>query len=247
LQQVNSEGNFYVKVNRAHAWKKAKIVVTDNKGPLLVLCVWFLGGFLVYFLGFRQGIWEAVKSSFFFKYSGNDFSVAYVTWSQGIVFGVIFSLLVQNTFAKYIPERSCRMIAKEMRGHILIIGYTHLGERLVSYFREKKMPYCLIEKDKEKVDELLRLGEPVIVDNAKEMDALTDANISNAKVVILASNNLETTLIVTKRARQFNKNCCIITRCFQDEFTEIIESLGANEVISSSKNAFDNIIEKLKL
>lgn len=139
------------------------------------------------------------------------------------------------------------MIANQMRNHMVVIGYTHLGERLVTYFREKKVPYCLIEKDKEKVDELLRLGEPVIVDDAREMDALTDANIHNAKVVILASNNLETTLIVTKRARQSNKDCCIITRCFRDEFAEIIESLGANEVISSSKNAFDNIVEKLKL
>ncbi len=137
------------------------------------------------------------------------------------------------------------MIASQMRNHIVVIGYTHLGERLVTYFREKKVSYCLIEKDKEKVDELLRLGEPVIVDDAREMDALSDANVNSAKVVILASNNLETTLIVTKRARQSNKDCRIITRCFQDEFAEIIESLGANEVISSSKNAFDNIVEKL--
>ena len=138
------------------------------------------------------------------------------------------------------------MIAGQMRNHTVVVGYTHLGERLVTFFREKKVPYCLIEKDKEKVDELLRLGEPVIVDDAREMDALNDANVFSAKTVILASNNLETTLIVTKRVRQGNKECRIITRCFQDEFAEIIEFLGANDVISSSKNAFDNIVEKLK-
>jgi Trk K+ transport system NAD-binding subunit len=46
---------------------------------------------------------------------------------------------------------------------------------------------------------------------------------------------------VTKRARDRNKKTLIIVRCYLDEFTEILESLGANEVISSSKSAFSGI------
>ena len=65
--------------------------------------------------------------------------------------------------------------------------------------------------------------------------------------MVIATNNLETALIVTKRARECNKNSLIVARCFQDEFAEIIESLGANEVISSSKNAFKDIVESLKV
>jgi CPA2 family monovalent cation:H+ antiporter-2 len=102
-----------------------------------------------------------------------------------------------------------------------------------------------VEKDKDKVDELLRLGEPVIVDDAKEWDALADANVASAKKVVIASNNLETALIVTKRVRDINKGCTIITRCFQDEFVEVIETLGADEVISSSKNAFNELVKTL--
>ena len=44
-----------------------------------------------------------------------------------------------------------------------------------------------------------------------------------------------------KRARDHNKKANIIVRCYLDEFTEILESLGANEVISSSKSAFNEI------
>ena len=43
-----------------------------------------------------------------------------------------------------------------------------------------------------------------------------------------------------------NKTCRIIARCFQDEFVEILESLGATEVISSSKNAFENIVIRMR-
>lgn len=234
-------------MNKALLFKKAKIVIKDSGLLLFLLFFWFLCGFLVYFFIFKLNFLEALKASFFFKHIENDFSAAYGMWSQGIVFGVIFTFLFQNIVEKYNPERGCRMISKEMKNHIVLIGYSHLGERLVNHFKQNKIPYCLIEKDKERIDELLRQGEPIIVDNAKELDALKDANIINAKAVIIASNNLETALIVTKRSREYNKNCLIVTRCFQDEFVEIIESLGANDVISSSKNAFEDIIEKLKV
>ena len=62
---------------------------------------------------------------------------------------------------------------------------------------------------------------------------------------MITSNSIETALIVTKRARDRNKKALIIVRCFLDEFTEILESLGANEVISSSKSAFAGISSHL--
>jgi hypothetical protein len=234
-------------MNKRFLIKKTKVILRDNKTLLFFLFFWFLGGFLVYFLVLKLNFFEALKASFFFKMAENDFSSAYGMWSQAIVFGVVLSFLMQNIFAKYNPERGCRMMAKELQDHIIIIGFSHFGERLVNHFREKKIPYCLIEKNRDKIDELLSKGEPVIIDDAKESDALADANISRAKAVIIASNNLETALIVTKRARDCNKDCQIIVRCFQDEFAEIIESLGASEVISSSKNAFDDAIKRVKI
>lgn len=227
--------------------KKIKILLADNKTLLGFFFLWFLAGFSVYFFILKLTFPEALMASFFFKRVDHDFSHAYMMWSQGIIFGVIFTFILQNVVSKYNPERGCRMIAKEMCNHIIVVGYSHLGERLVSYFRANKIPYCLIEKDKEAIDELLRDGEAIVVDNAKELDALKDAGIEKAKAVIVASNNLETALIVTKRARQYNAACQIITRCFDDQFSEIIESLGANEVISSSKNAFEDLVKMLKL
>lgn len=234
-------------MNNTLLLKKAKIIIKDSKLLLFILFLWFLGGFLVYFFILRLEFLEALKAGLFLERIEGDFSSAYGMWSQGVVFGVIFTFLFRNIIDKYNPERGCRMIAKEMQNHILVIGYSHLGARLVNYLRQNKIPYCLVEKNKDRVDELLREGEPIIVDNARELDVLKDANITNAKAVIVASNDLETALVVTKRSREYNKNCLILTRCFQDEFVEVIESLGANYVISSSKNAFEDIIEKLKV
>jgi hypothetical protein len=190
--------------------------------------------------------WEAVRACLFLKRVDNDFTTAYGMWTQGLIFGITFSVLFQNVLQKYSPERSCRMLAKELQDHVVVVGYSHLGQRLVAHFREKGIPYCVIERSREKLDDLLRDGEPVVVDDAREMDALRDARIETARAVLVASNNLETTLLVTKRTRERNPNCLIIARCYQDEFVEIVETLGANDVISSSKNAFDDIVARME-
>jgi len=221
-------------------------MLRDNRGILTILAVWFLLGFLVYRLVYGLSIWDALRASLFCKTVNGDFAGAYDTWTQGIIFGVTFSLLFQNIIEKYNPERSCRMLAREMSGHIVVVGYSNLGHRLVQYFRKEGIGYCAIERDRDKIDDLLRGGEAVIVDDAREMDAIEDANVAEAKAVILASNNLETALLVTKRVRDRNKDCRIIVRCFQDEFVEILESLGATEVISSSKNAFEDIVAGMR-
>jgi voltage-gated potassium channel Kch len=139
------------------------------------------------------------------------------------------------------------MMALEMKNHIVVIGYSHLGERIIGYLKKNKIPYSIIEKNEERVDEFLRAGEPVVVDDATETDALIDANVPLAKAVIITTDNIEASLIVTKKVREMNTKCFIITRCFRDELTEVIESLGANEVISSSKNAFEDIARKLNI
>lgn len=228
-----------------HTWFKIRLSCKDNRGILSVLGGWFVLGFLVYRFVHGMNVPDAFRACLFLKSVEGDFANAYNTWTQGIIFGVTFSLLFQNIIEKYNPERSCRMLAKEMHGHVVVVGYSNLGHRLVQHFRKKGLSYCVIERDRDKVDDLLREGEAVIVDDARELDAIEDANVAVADSVILASNNLETALLVTKRVRDRNKTCRIIARCFQDEFVEILESLGASDVISSSKDAFANIVGKM--
>jgi len=139
------------------------------------------------------------------------------------------------------------MLAREMTDHYVVIGYTHLGERLIDYFRENALPFVLIEEDKQKVDHLLKKGDSMVVGNPLEEDAMSDANISQAKVVIITIDDVEASVVLTKRIRDLNKSCLLIVRNFHDELTEVLETLGANEVISSSKAAMSQILTRLNL
>jgi len=95
------------------------------------------------------------------------------------------------------------------------------------------------------VDDLVRTGEPILVDDARQETTLTDAGVERASLIVIATNNIDTALLVTKRARERNKQARIIVRCYVDDFTEILEGLGATEIISSSKSAFREIASHL--
>ena len=139
------------------------------------------------------------------------------------------------------------MLSREVTNHVVVVGYTHLGERLVQFLRKKDLSYVLIEENRELVDHLLTEGQPVVVDNPMEMDSLKDANVRQAKAVIVTIDDVETATILTKRVRDMNKDCLLIVRNFRDELTEVLESLGANEIISSSQSAMDQILTRLNL
>ncbi len=94
------------------------------------------------------------------------------------------------------------MLASEMKDHIIVVGRGHLGSHLVDHPRETAQPYVLIEKDSLAVDDLLRAGEPVIVDDAKQESTLLDAGVERARLIVITSNVIETALLVTKRARE---------------------------------------------
>lgn len=138
------------------------------------------------------------------------------------------------------------MLATQMNNHCIIVGYTHLGARIVEHFQGLNQPYVLIERESSAVDHLVRAGEPVIVDDAKQESTLVDAGIERATLLVVASNNIETALLVTKKSREKNRTTRIVVRCYLDEFTEILESLGADEVISSSKSAFREVESHLQ-
>ncbi len=217
---------------------RVRILLRQCRYGLLLMFAWFSFGVVGFYHWHHLSLKESLLDALYLNTPDRTFWDLYSFWGQCLVFGIIVTIFILQAFERYNPLEGCRMLAREMKHHTIIIGYTHLGARIVDQYRQEGRPYVLIEKDSTAVDHLVRLGEPVIVDNAKETSTLQDAGVGHAEKIIIASNNIETSLIVTKKAREMNKSARLIVRCYLDEFTEILEGLGADDVISSSKSAF---------
>lgn len=230
---------------RRFFWIRLLIFLRQSRWGFVLIALWFALGTTAFHFWEQLPFSESLLNAIYFRSRPDSFWVLYSFWGQCVLFGIVISIFLLQALQRYNPQEGCRMLAKEMQNHVIIVGYTHLGIRIVEHLRRVKQPYVLIDKDAAAVDDLLRDGEPIIVDDAKQESSLTDAGIERAKLVIITSNNIETALLVTKHARDRNKKTLIIVRCYLDEFTEILEGLGANEVISSSKSAFSGISSHL--
>lgn len=224
---------------------KLAILLKQNRIPLAILLGWFGLGFLVH-MTLGLGIRGSLSSAFYLSFPDNDFSRAYEKWGTAVVLGMVFAFIFQSFLERYNPKEGCHLLAKEMRNHTVVIGYSHMGARLVNNFIEKKSPYVIVEDNDRLVAKLIERGEPVITEDPKEMNTLVEAGVPKARAVVIALDKTGDTVIITKRVRDLNKGCKLIVRYFEDDMAEVIEALGATEVVSSSKSAVRDILAKLE-
>jgi TrkA family protein len=230
---------------RRFFWIRIALFLRQSRWGLALLALWFAMGTILFNRVGHLSLPDAFLNATYFRVQSGSLWVIYSFWGQCVLFGIVISIFVLQALQRYNPQEGCRMLASEMKDHVIIVGRGHLGTHLVEHLRKSTQPYVLIEKDPQAVDDLIRAGEPIVVDDAKEESTLIVAGVDRAKLIVITSNVIETALLVTKRARDRNKKATIIVRCYLDEFTEILESLGANEVISSSKSAFNEIAAHL--
>jgi hypothetical protein len=230
---------------RRFVWIRIALFLRQSRWGLALLAVWFAMGTILFHHFEHLSLSEAFLNAVYLRVQPGSLWILYSFWGQCVLFGIVISIFILQAMQRYNPEEGCRMLASEMKDHVIIVGRGHLGGHLVDHLRETARPYVLVEKNSMAVDDLIRAGEPVIVDDAKEESTLIEAGVDRARLIVITSNVIETALLVTKRSRERNKKATIIVRCYMDEFTEILESPGANEVISSSKSAFNEIATHL--
>lgn len=220
---------------------RARVFLRRCRTSIALTAAWIAFGTVAYRLEHGLSFGESLKNALYLGRVRGELWDLYSWWGQTLLFGIVVSVFMMQAIQQYNPQEACRMLAREMKDHVIVVGYTHLGSRIVDHLRATRRPFVVVDRDPTAVDDLVRAGEPVIVDSAKEASTLEEAGVARADTIIVASDNIETALLVTKRSRERNKAIRIVVRCYEDEFAEILEGLGADEIISSSKSAFREV------
>src|SRR6056297_798222 len=165
------------------------------------------------------------------------------TWEifvELVFFGFLISVLLEN----YNPIITAKTLAKHQKNHSVVIGYRHLGNRIVDELRRRKKPYALIEKDEELIDELLKIGESVVVGDRIDEENLELAAIKQAKEVFLCINVPRETIVIAEKVRKMNKECDLYIRIFNEQFQHYLERDPINGfTFSTSEWALESMKE----
>ena len=193
---------------------------------LILVIFWIIGLVVFYAIEADKSFSNIILTSLLLR-EGRD-TIFYSIYR--FLFPLLFELLILSIIVTFLleyysfdPVNRARKLAKRQSDHSVVLGYNHLGERIVEFLRKHKNPYVLVEQEKELVDELISLRQPVVVGDYTNDDIIELAGIKKCKEVFCVSSNLRSSLIAAEKARELNKVCKLYMRMFDEHFREYLE------------------------
>lgn len=157
----------------------------------------------------------------------------YQAFTEVVVFGLVASMVVANVTRRYRPEETCRALASTLRGHTVVIGFTNLGKRIA----DLSPNVAVVDANREAVNALVRAEEPLVIGDAQDREVLESAAVPHAKVVVIATDDLETAAVAARHVRDMNEGCELVIRCPDDDVGTVLARTYRAKAVSTSKIA----------
>lgn len=118
-----------------------------------------------------------------------------------------------------------------LEAHAVVIGYGRVGHSIAAGLRAKGMPVVVIDARLPRVRDAIADGFEGIYGSATSLSILQAACIENARLVVLALVDHESTLAVTREVRSLNGKALITARAEQAEHEAALKAAGASLVV----------------
>ena len=159
-----------------------------------------------------------------------------------ILFGVGTALLVFTSITQWVVEGELRQLwgrrrverrIEQLQDHHILCGFGRVGRLIAKEFGRQKVPFVLIEKDRETLERHQWDGLLAIQGDATEEENLIRAGVQRARGLITALPSDAENLLITLTARDLNPRIYIVARGGEEEGSERkLGRAGANKVIS---------------
>jgi len=114
---------------------------------------------------------RALAVALYVGYTPSGLWELYSFWGQCVLFGIVISVFLLQAVQQYNPQEACRMLAKEMKDHAVVVGYTHLGQRIVAPFVATLQEELMQRLDSVSIEDLCQRARHVGMDADAEASA----------------------------------------------------------------------------
>lgn len=143
--------------------------------------------------------------------------------------------LAKDNFFQLLKNKKMQQKIQKLKNHTVVCGYGRNGRQAVVKLKKFNMPYIVIEKNKELLEELDRNNILYIEGDATGDEVLEKAALENAKSLITALPSDADNLFVVLSARQINKDFTIISRASNESSCSKLMIAGATNIIMPDK------------
>jgi Trk K+ transport system NAD-binding subunit len=220
---------------------RIRLAIRQNRAAALFVLIWIVGGALLFSRALRMSPHDALLTAMCLAKAAGGWAAVYQSFTEVVVFGAIASVVVTNVTRKYRPEATARALAEDARDHVVVVGWTHLGERVRDLAIESGCAVVVVEADAAKVAALVRDEEPLVIGNARERSVLEAAQVAAAKVVVLATDDLEVAAVACRLVRELNESCELVVRCPDEDVGAVLAKTYRARALSTSRLAAEFI------
>lgn len=214
----------------------------------MFILFWILGIIVLFAIEDNKEFWHIFSLSICVTSAGsNPIFIGLYQLLWPLLFELLILSFILSTirdFYGYNPIVSARRYAYHQSNHSVILGYNHLGERIVDYLKDHNRSYSLIEIDFDKVEDLVNFNEPVVVGDYTDKKIMELAGVRKCKEVFCVTSDLRRALIAAEKVRELNKYCNLYMRVFDEHFRDYLSDEPWNAfTFSTSKWAMDSVMD----
>ena len=167
--------------------------------------------------------------------AGRIFTMLLIMAGVGVILvsvGVLTQVAVEGSLQRFWERRRVEKTIAKSKNHYIVCGCGRIGTLVVRELKERNVGLVIIERDQQLANELLADGFLVVEGNATDEETLEQANIQQARgLIVTVSSDAEAVFIILS-ARNLNPDLFIIARDIGEGNERKLKQAGANRVIS---------------
>lgn len=146
------------------------------------------------------------------------------------------SFILEGEFGEILRRRNMENKITELKGHYILCGAGQTGSSVISRFQRSNVSSLLvIEKDEEKVNDLLAQGVMALHGDATLEEVLEKARIRDAKGLVACLANDADNVFTVLTARGMNSDLHIVSRAISKNAHAKLRRAGADNTISPNE------------
>ena len=169
-----------------------------------------------------------------------------------VIISLIFtSLSLQHVrkFVNFFQSESTEALSQPMinagiNNHIIVCGYSLLGQKIVKKLKNSDLQYVAIEHDRQHVKDGHDRGDIVFFGNAASKTMLSSLYIKNAIAVIIAIDNDEKIRLISEAIKSIDSNIKIVLKISHQAQIDDFNDLNISGFVNENDIVANKLIEK---
>lgn len=155
---------------------------------------------------------------------------------------VVFLVLLVGTTVEILTERTrqawrVRRWRDTVQNHTIVCGYGAKGVNAIEALCGNGVPrehVVVIEPDKARADAALAAGHPVVVGSSTRRASLIEADVHDARTVVVTVGGDDTAVLTILTVRELNADAVVAATVHEQENAHLLRQSGATAVVPST-------------